>query len=188
MPEEEFIIGPNGRKIPIEYFRLDSFDREVLKNTLKCFKRVLRGLSVKNFHNETLNLFVVSVIRMLDKLESTGKMESVMSDGRLIVKAAVIKEEEEAKKGVGNRPFLCTDKSVRIDTHDRNIIEKMMACLNDIVVSEKEEKYFIPMFHHRTLKTFIMGVYKIFFETNKLRHFNNCVDKDGNMYISTQYV
>jgi len=64
----------------------------------------------------------------------------------------------------------------------------MMACLNDIVVSEKEEKYFIPMFHHRTLKTFIMGVYKIFFETNKLRHFNNCVDKDGNMYISTQYV
>jgi hypothetical protein len=187
MTEEEFIIGPGGRKILVEYLRLDRFDRDMLHTLLTCFARAMDWPKIKTFHNETLNTFIDSVFVVLDELVSTGKMESVMSDGMLIVKAKVIKVEERARSIGQYRSFLCTDKSVRIDAYDRNIIVKMMDCMNDIVVSEKEEKYFIPMFHHRTLKKFITSLYKIFFETDKLRHFNNCVDKNGNMYISTMY-
>lgn len=188
MNEEEFIIGLSGRKIPIERLRLDMFDRDILHKLLICFGSAMEWPNIKSFHNETLHLFINSLVIMLDTLEETGKMESVMSDGMLTIKTGVIKAEERGRSIGQTRSFLCTDKSVRIDLHDKNIIEKMMDCMNDIIVKKEEKDRFIPMFHHRTLMMFFVRLYKIFLDTDKLRHFNNCVDKEGNMFISTLYI
>jgi hypothetical protein len=188
MTEEDFIIGIGGRKILLELLRLDIFDREILHNLLECFKKSMDWPEVKSFHNMTLNLFITSLVSMLIKFESEGKMESSIQDGYLTVKAKVVKVEELEKYIGQHRAFACTDKSVRIDTHDRNIIEKMLNCMENIVAKEEEKQYFISKFHHRTLKKFFDILYKLLFETDKLRHFNNCVDKDGDLYISTPYV
>lgn len=190
MTEEDFIIGvgERERKIPIEYLRLDLFDRELLHRLIKCFQRVMISrVKVKSFHNKTLNLFMTSLVRMLIKLEKEGKLELVFQDGYLTIKARVVGIEEMPPYIVDHRIFKCTDEQVRIDIHDRDRIEKMLNCVENIVAREEDKKYFIPKFHHRTLSTFISRLYKLFFETDKLRHFNNCVDKDGNLYISTPY-
>lgn len=181
---EEFIVGPGGKKIPIEYLRLDTFDREILDNLLDCFGDRLIISNIPAFHNKTLEMFVKSINNVLLQFMLTGKMDAIMSDGRLTVKVAVDKVVRRSL----NRAFLCTDEHVRIDTYDRKIIEKMINCMDTYVVSKDEIEYFIPMFHHRTLKNFFIALYKILFETKKLRHFNNCVDREGNMYISTLYV
>jgi lysyl-tRNA synthetase class I len=124
---------------------------------------------------------------MLIKFGAEGKMESSIQDGYLTIKTKVVKIEELEKYIGQHRAFVCTDKSVRIDTHDRNIIEKMLNCMEKIVAKEEEKQYFISKFHHKTLKKFFDTLYKLLFETDKLRHFNNCVDKDGNLYVSTLY-
>jgi hypothetical protein len=181
--DEGFILDIAGRKIPIEYLRLDNFDRNILNNLLGCFGGVIRMSNIRTFHNKTLEMFIKSVVKMLLEFEETGKMESSMTDGRLTIKVAV---DKVVRRSI-DRAFLCTDENVRIDTYDRKIIENMIDCMNDNIAREDEIEYFIPMFHHRTLKNLFIGLYKILFETKKLRHFNNCVDKEGNMYISTMY-
>lgn len=190
MAEEDYTFGIGERKItiPLEYLRLDLFDRELLQRLIKCFQSVMISrVKVKAFHNKTLNLFMTSLVRMLIKLEKEGKLELVFQDGYFAVKVRVVGIEEMPPYIEYHRIFKCTDEQVRIDIHDRDIIEKMLNCVENIIAREKEIKYFIPKFHHRTLSTFITRLYKLFFETDKLRHFNNCVDKDGNLYISTPY-
>lgn len=188
MTEEDFITGIGGRKIPLELLRLDIFDRELLHNLLKCFKIVMVSkVKVKSFHNKTLNLFMTSLVRMLIKLRKEGKLESAFQDGYLTVKVRVVGIEEMPPYIDQHRVFKCTDEQVRIDIHDRDRIEKMLNCMEIIVAKKEEKKYFIPKFHHRTLNTFITRLFKLFSETDKLRHFNNCVDKEGNLYISTPY-
>lgn len=188
--EEYFIIGAGERerKIPLEYLRLDIFDRAVLDILIRCFQSVMFSrVKVKSFHNKSLNLFMTSTVRMLIKLQKEGKLEILFQDGYLTVKVRVVGIEEMPPYTVPHRVFKCTDEQVRIDTHDRDKIEEMLNCMENILAKKEEKKYFIPIFHHKTLSTFITRLFKLFSETDKLRHFNNCVDKDGNLYISTPY-
>jgi hypothetical protein len=188
MPKEsDFILDLGGRKIPMEQLRLDNFDREILHSILKCFEKSMDWPEVREFHNESLNLFMTSLVVMLTKIEFDGIMNSSIQDGKLTIKVKVVQVEKVEPRIKQHRAFKCTSESVRIDGHDRQIVENMINCMNDNVAKKEEVKYFISAFHHRTLKIFFNKLYKAFYEFGDLWHFNNCVDKEGNLYVSIPY-